>query len=228
MRNSITLLFAILLFAGQRSEAADVGFFGNLSNGTSVGATGSTVGGASGAIFAQGFTMGSTLQYALQRFTLGEGNGADGGTPMVSIYSDNAGAPGTALTSNLWDNSPASTTPGSKIVPLGTSFNLLTNTKYWFVVSEANSGAAGASFDWVNSSPGELPTDKFATGSGVTYLGTMTKTTSTAWTTAPNGFLGFRLSGASTAVPEPSTYVMISAAMGVLGVIARRNKSAKS
>jgi hypothetical protein len=227
MKYAKTLLLALLLFAGQRSQAVDVGFYGNLDISASVGNTGSTVGGASGAMFAQGFTMGSTKKYSFERFYLGEGNVVNGGTPLVSIYSDNAGAPGTALTSNLWDGTAASLSPNATFMNVATPFELSAGTKYWFVVSEATSGAAGASFAWVDSSPAVLPSDYFTTGSGVTYLGTKTKTTTTAWTTSPNGNLGFRLGGTPTAVPEPSTYVMISAAMGVLGVIARRNKSAK-
>ena len=234
MKFTKAFLITALIFAGQRSQAVDLGFFGNLNAGNAVSNTTSvTVGGATDQMYAQGFTMGASWGYTMDKFYLAEGGEANGGTARVAIYSDNAGVPGTDLTGNIWDGSAAPISPGAQFMPLGTPVSLAANTRYWLVVSEANSGAAGASFGWYDSDPGILPDDAFSFApvspfgpTGTTYFGTKTKTSSTGWANSSDNFLGFRLGGTAVAVPEPSTYAMGVIASGVLAWAARRRKRA--
>jgi hypothetical protein len=196
---------------------ADV-VFGNLGvsgtnglNGTNtdIVVTATTAGEFSG--LAQGFTTGSNAQFlTIQSVTLGIF--AEVGVPnrSVSIFSNNAGVPG----SQLYVSNSIPVSAVSSYVFSFSSVVLSANTSYWIVPQ--------AEISWHLSQPIAPPTGQNA--SGYAYLGTAEKTLSSgnAWT--ESGLTSYAVS--INAVPEPSTYAMASAGAGVVGLMAWRRRKA--
>jgi hypothetical protein len=148
---------------------------------------------------AQGFTVGSssTLR-TIESITLGLF--VDGTAQRtVSIYSDNAGVPGTSL----FTSSAVTVGTNDKYTFPFSGATLSTNTSYWIVPE-------GPSSWYFNTGPASAPTGQNA--SGYSYLGTKQLNTSSQWVNADFPFYSTSI----VAVPEP--HAMVLAAIG--GVVA--------
>lgn len=147
---------------------------------------------------AQGFTVGSssTLR-TIESITLGLF--VDGSAQRtVSIYSDNAGVPGTSL----FTSSPVTVGTNDKYTFPFSGATLSTNTSYWIVPEGPSS--------WYFNTPPSAPTAQNA--SGYSYLGTKVLNTSSQW--LDSDFPVYSTS--IVAVPEPHAIVLA----GIGGVVA--------
>jgi hypothetical protein len=155
---------------------------------------------------AAGFTTGAD---ALKLdWVSGVGFNNDTGTKTVSIYSDNAGSPGTLI----------ATSTGA---PLGlknvyqfnfSGVNLAAATSYW-VLPEVG-------ISWYMESGNAAPTAQNA--SGFSYLGIKTSTNSgSSWNTSPFNYT-FAVSASPAAVPEPAITSLVC--VGGIAFMRRRMK----
>jgi len=161
---------------------------------------------------AQGFTMGSS-DYELTSLAFGLGS-SDIPAPLVQIFGNNAGTPGSPLATF----SPSGSVSAKTLYTFTGSFAAQKNTSYWVVLSNTNS-ASQASFEWYSNDTFTQPTGTPA--SGITYLGTKESDNGGNWnSTLP--FLSIGING--TAVPEPSALALLG--LGAVGLVARRRRSA--
>lgn len=229
MRYLRMLALLVALGAGS-AHAVDTGFYANVQfYQTSYGSPYATVGGAGNVKVAQGFTMGSAWEFDFTHVYLILGGAVNSPTAQVSMYSNNAGSPGTLLTTMSFSSGavhPVTTPQEDTFYGATTPFHLVANTSYWMVVSEASGGAGGAAFNWyTNLADANAPLDQ--NGTGITYLGTKNYTSST-WSNSPSS-LAMRMGGPGTAVPEPGTMALSGLAVAVFAVAAhRRSKKAKA
>jgi hypothetical protein len=157
---------------------------------------------------AQGFTLGADYDYDLTSLEFGLGS-TGSPAPSVQIFSNNAGAPGSALATFLL--SPAGSVASKSIYTFTGSFAAQKNTSYWVVLSNANS-AQQESFEWYSNDAFTSPTG--LNDSGIAYLGTKDSNGGVSWNdTLPS--LAIQVTGtAITAVPEPGS------ALGTVGLVA--------
>lgn len=174
--------------------------------------------------YAQGFATGTAL-YNLDSVDLALGvTNAGNGTPLLQIYSDNAGKPGTDLGAVF--TNPSFGTRAIYNLSLGTPFALAANTTYWMVLSDSTAGGSSTKFNWYYSDNFTSPSAQ--NSSGFTFVnGARSINGGTSWTTN-NAFAqtGITLNG--TPVPEPTTYALAAIATGVMATVARRRKADKA
>lgn len=161
---------------------------------------------------AQGFTTGSSNDYlTLQSITLGLFDNTIPDLRSVSIYSNNAGNPGTSL---FTSSSQAVTTTNKYTFTFANS-KLNANTTYWIVPE----GPASWYLDAGITNPGEQ------NGSGYAYAGTRLSTVGTGGPWTSSGLTSYSVS--IQAVPEPSTYCLAAIGVGGAGLMGwRRRKGA--
>jgi hypothetical protein len=191
--------------------------YGNLgSSGTgSLSATNTDFGGGTltdpVASLAQGFTTGTSSQYlTLQGVTLGLFSDDTPATRTVSIYTDNAGVPGTSLYTS---SSQAVTSTGKYVFTFPNSA-LSPSTSYWIVPQ----GPAS----WYFNDLEDQPTAQNA--SGWSYLGTKRALTAdpTAWINSSGPY-----SVSVQAVPEPSTYALAGIGIAAAGLLRWRLRQSR-
>ena len=129
--------------------------------------------------YAQGFTTGTGV-YLLNSVDLALGvTGFGNGSPLLQIFSDNSGKPGTDLAATF-----TNPTYGAQAVynlSLATPFSLSATTSYWIVLSDTTS-ASQTKFNWYYSDAFTQPTAQ--NGSGLTYLaGARSMNGGTTWAT---------------------------------------------
>jgi hypothetical protein len=111
-----------------------------------------------------GFTMPSGADYFLDDATLRLETFGSNVRPIVEVWSDSNGVPGTMLTRLDNPSFNASGVSNYAFTP-GGQFVLQASTTYWIVAY----GESGASrYDWKGSSPGQQPTG-LATHAGATF-----------------------------------------------------------
>lgn len=174
-------------------------------------------------IYAQGFTTGTSL-YDLNSVDLPLAvTGAGNGSPLLQIYTNNAGNPGTAL--NATFTNPSFGAQSVYNLSLSTPFALAASTSYWLVASDSTA-ASQTKFNWYYSDSFSSPTAQ--NGSGLTYLAAARSVNGgTAWTTN-NTFAQTGITVNATAVPKPGTYVLGAIATGLMTAVARRRKAARA
>jgi hypothetical protein len=189
------------------------------SSGTGVQQVGNVNGVGTDFSFAQGFTMPPTaLTYSLSSVTLSletDTEGAtSGATYDVSLYSSNAGLPGSLIATissgNLVSN--LSTTATNKIFNLSADADVLLSgsTSYWLVLSSTSDTGGNAYWSFTgspasNTAPGTLDSSAESLQGP---SGTWTQDTTTQ----------FKMEIIAPAtVPEPSTYALM--ALGALMMI---------
>jgi hypothetical protein len=207
-----------LLAASAQSVRAEV-VFGNLGNTGSGGLNGTNTdiiavatqeGEYSG--LAQGFTTGSLSQF-LKLESVVLGLFAEVGVPArtVSLFSDNAGVPG----SELAVSNAVSVSAVGKYTFGFSNYQLAANTSYWIVPQPDVS--------WHLSQPVAAPIAR--NSSGYAYLGSAMKTfeSGNAWTSPADDT---RYSISVQAVPEPSTVALgLAGVAGLVGFGLRRRIS---
>jgi hypothetical protein len=209
---SAALVTALASHAAAQTDVV----FGNLGiSGTgSLSATNTDFGGGAltdpVASLAQGFTTGTSSQYlTVQSVTLGLFSDDLPSTRTVSIFSNNAGVPGTAIYTS---NAEAVTTTGKYTFTFSSTV-LSPNTSYWIVPQ----GPAS----WYLNSPFSLP--QAFNSSGWSHLGTKQ-----AATASPSSWVDADLPNYSvsiTAVPEPSTFALTGIAIAAAGLMRWRRRN---
>lgn len=188
--------------------------FGNLgSNGTgSLDATNTDFGGGTQSdilvSLAQGFTTGTSTNFLeLKAVTLGLFSNDVPATRTLSIYTDNAGVPGTALYTS---SSQAVTSTGKYTFSFPNSA-LSASTSYWIVPQ----GPAS----WYFNLAGTQPTQH--NSSGWSYLGTKRILTEDPgnWINSTGPY-----SVSVQAVPEPSTYALAGIGIAAAGLMRWRRR----
>jgi hypothetical protein len=211
------LIAALVSFGGGSPAHAEV-VFGNLgSAGTgSLGGTNTDIvpvaaaeGDFSG--IAQGFTTGSSNEFlTLQSVVLGLFAEANVPARTVSLFSNNAGFPGTELAVS---SAVTVGTVGRYEFGFG-NIPLAANTSYWIVPQPDVSWHTNAS----------VTAPAAQNSSGYSYLGTAVKTFDSAGAWQSAGLNSYAVS--INAVPEPSTYALAATALGLCGIAAARRRRA--
>jgi hypothetical protein len=170
--------------------------------------------------YAQGFTTGTGV-YLLNSVDLALGvTGFGNGSPLLQIFSDNSGKPGTDLAATF--TNPTFGAQAVYNLNLATPFSLSATTSYWIVLSDTTS-ASQTKFNWYYSDAFTQPTAQ--NGSGLTYLaGARSMNGGTTWATN-DAFALTAITLNATTVPEPSTYALAAIASSIMVVVGRRRKS---
>ncbi len=208
MRFTLRLLAAVCcLAAGSAAVArADV-VFGNLgASGTgALGTTNTDIGPTQGDYLAQGFTASSPL---LSIASIELGLFGDGAIPTtVGIFADNFGQP---AASPLFTS--GTVTVGAKATYQFnfSGANLTNGSSYWVLPL--------GDVSWYLNSPGSAPTAQ--NGSGYVFTNTLENIAAGGWVTAGSN----RYSISVQAVPEPSTYVLAAAGLGIACLVSSRRR----
>ena len=200
------------------AHAVSIDIYGNLGT-VNTTSTSNTVGYLSNIqsnqFQAQGFSVGGSA-WNIESIDLGLGSSGSP-FPVVRIFSNSAGSPGSALASFTSGAAVSS----KAIYSFTGSFAALENTRYWVVLSNANS-ASQESYEWYSNDAFSTPSEQNA--SGLSYLGTKESNDGGAWSnTLPS--LSISLRGSSTTVPEidPNSLGSVLALVaGSLGLLERR------
>jgi len=206
------------------AHAAPLDIYGNLGT-VNTTTTSNTVGylnnTQSNQLQAQGFSVGPQVgnsAWKIERIDLGLGSSGSP-VPIVQIYSDLSGAPGSALATFLFGGPIAS----KQVYSFSGSFVAQQNTSYWVVASNANS-ASQESYEWYSNDSFTQPAAHLA--SGVSYLGTKESDNGGAWNgTLPSLSIALYATSTSTAVPEidPNSFgSALALVAGSLGLLERR------
>ena len=171
---------------------------------------------------AQGFSVGPQVgdsAWGIESIDVGLASDSSP-LPVMQIYSDVSGAPGSAL-ATFTTSSVVST---KQVYSFTGSFVALQNTSYWVVLSDANA-LSGQSYDWYTNDASTTPSMQNA--SGVSYLGTKESNDGGPWTdTVPQlSIMVYASSTQTRAVPEidPTSLGSVLALMaGSLGLLERR------
>jgi len=170
---------------------------------------------------AQGFTVGPQVgNTAWPIETIDVGLLSTGTpSPVVQIFSDVSGAPGSALASFTTNTLISS----KQVYSFTGSFVAQQNTSYWLVLSNANS-ASQESYEWYSNDAFTQPSQNHA--SGVSYLGTKESDNGGTWnSTLPSLSVAIYAESTTTAVPEidPSSFgSALALVAGSLGLLERR------
>lgn len=220
LRFNLFATFLCMIFA-QSTDSLAIDVFSNL--GTPDSSSNAAIGYNSisnfNVIYAQGFTTGTSL-YVLNSVDLPLAvTGAGNGSPLLQIYSDNAGNPGTALSATF--NNPTFGAQTVYNLSLSTPFALAASTSYWLVLSDTTA-ASQTKFNWYYSDTFSAPTGR--NGSGLTHLAAARSLNGgTVWTTN-NTFAQTGITLNATAVPEPGTYILGVISTGIMAAIARHRR----
>ena len=217
---ALTVAMGAVSFSPALAVSIDV--YGNLGTVNST-STSNTVGYLSNIqsnqFQAQGFSVGGSA-WNIESIDLGLGSSGSP-FPVVRIFSDSAGSPGSALVSFT---SGSAVVSSKAIYSFTGSFVALENTSYWVLLSNANS-ASQESYEWYSNDAFSTPAEKNA--SGLSYLGTKESNDGGAWSnTLPS--LSISLRGSSpnpTPVPEidpTSLGSVLALVAGSLGLLERR------
>ena len=206
------------------AHAAPVDIYGNLGT-VNVNTTSNTAGYLSQAqqnqYQAQGFSVGPQVgnsAWNIQQIDVGLGSPGSP-FPVMQIYSDASGTPGSVLSSFT----TSSTVSSKQVYSFTGSFVAQQNTSYWVVLSNANS-ASQESYEWYSNDAFTQPSENNA--SGVSYLGTQER--NNVLGTWANTFASLSIAlyaNATPAVPEidPSSFGSALALLaGSLGLLERR------
>jgi len=204
------------------AHAVSIDIYGNLGT-VNTTSTSNTVGYLSNIqsnqLQAQGFSVGPQVggsAWNIESIDLGLGSSGSP-SPVVRIFSNLAGSPGSALATFTAGSAVSS----KAIYSFTGSFAALENTSYWVVLSNANS-ASQQSYEWYSNDAFSQPSEQNA--SGLSYLGTKESNDGGAWSnTLPS--LSISLRGSSTTVPEidPNSLGSVLALVaGSLGLLERR------
>jgi hypothetical protein len=223
---SLALVAAAFLFTAASAEAQPqqyvYGNYGTVATSIFSATVGYVNGIQNNTLAAQGFTVGSQPWDIKQVDVAIAASGTGGSDPRVYLFDDNAGVPGSLLTSFSLSNGPMT---NSKQTHFFTgSYATSPSTNYWLVVGDANSQSVQSSFEWYLEDTGATPSQR--NSSGISYLGTTVQSFGGgSWSNTQAG-LSLRVN--AVAVPEPST-VAFAATAGILavGAAARRKFSAK-
>jgi hypothetical protein len=222
-QRSIVALIAMAVFLVAAGVAQASVIYGNI--GSLAQSTNNTAGFMNGdqpnQFQAQGFTVGSNAG-SLNTIVLGLSANLTSPNSLLELYSNNAGSPGSLLETFTLTNGPVLT---KQTYTFNGSYLMSANTSYWVVLSVANADSSNSIY-WYAASSFLNPSGQ--NGSGLTYLGTKERNdVGGTWTTTLPS-MSINLDGTMTnTVPEPSTYVLLGIALGVVG-FARRRMSKQS
>ena len=222
---SVALAAAALFFTVATAEAAPQYVYGNYGTvATSI--FSATVGYVNGiqnnTLVSQGFTTG-TGQWDIKQVDVALAASGTGATDSrIYLFDDNAGVPGSLLTTYSLTNGPVDNSKTTHF--FAGSYVAAPSTNYWLVLGDANSQTQQSSFEWYLEDTGATPSQR--NSSGFSYLGTKVQNFAAApWT---NTLSGLSLRVNAVAVPEPSTYAFASlAGMIAAGAAARKKFAAK-
>ena len=146
-------------------------------------------------------------------------NGAGSVSPLVSLtlFSDGAGRPGTALAPL---GTQVITTPGPTFTP-PSPVSLAESTIYWLVLGCSNcinTPPTVITTSWLSSA---TPTVNGLPGSGVGSSGLLI---GSSFLPSGRSFV-FRIDGEATAIPEPGTWALAGTALGFLLLTARLRRT---
>ena len=223
----VAVTFAIgglCLSAAHAEPVGPVDIYGNLGT-VNTTTTSNTVGYLSvvqlNQFQAQGFSVGRQVgnsAWNIQQIDLGLGSTGTP-SPVVQIFSDVSGAPGSALASFTTTSAIAA----KQVYSFTGSFVAQQNTSYWVVLSNANS-ASLESYEWYTNDAFTQPTTNLA--SGVSYLGTKESNNGGTWdNTLPSLSIALYATATSTPVPEidPNSFgSALALVAGSLGLLERR------
>jgi len=171
---------------------------------------------------AQGFSVGPQVgnsAWNIQQILVGLGS-IGSPSPVMQIFSDVSGAPGSVLASFT----TASTVFSKQAYSFTGSFAAQQNTSYWVVLSNANSAVTKEAYEWYSNDAFSQPSQNNA--SGVSYLGTKESDNGGTWnSTLPSLSIAIYAESTSTAVPEidPSSFgSALALVAGSLGLLERR------
>jgi hypothetical protein len=205
-------------------HAAPIDIYGNLGT-VNTTTTSNTVGYLSNAqtnqYQAQGFSVGRQVgntAWNIEKIDVGLGS-TGSPSPVMQIYSNSAGAPGSVLASFT----TGSAVSAKQVYSFTGSFVAQENTSYWVVLSNANS-ASQESYEWYSNDAFSAPSTNNA--SGVSYLGTKESNNLASWVnTLQSLSIALYAESTTTAVPEidPSSFgSALALVAGSLGLLERR------
>jgi hypothetical protein len=178
---------------------------------------------------AQGFSVGPQVgdsAWGIESIDVGLASDSSP-LPVMQIYSDVSGAPGSAL-ATFTTSSVVST---KQVYSFTGSFVALQNTSYWVVLSDRSAGDQD-SYEWyLEDGFTTLPSARNA--SGISYLGTKESSNGGPWTGTLGG-LSIAVYGSPTGpapVPEidPASFGSVLALVtGTLGLLERRRLKVKA
>ena len=206
------------------AHAAPVDIYGNLGS-VNVNTTSNTAGylkpSQQNQYQAQGFSVGPQVgnsAWNIQQIDVGLGS-TGSPFPVMQIYSDASGTPGSVLSSFT----TSSTVSSKQVYSFTGSFVAQQNTSYWVVLSNANS-ASQESYEWYSNDAFTQPSENNA--SGVSYLGTKESNNLGPWVdTLRSLSIALYANATTPAVPEidPSSFGSALALLaGSLGLLERR------
>jgi len=207
------------------AHAAPVDIYGNLGS-VNVNTTSNTAGylkpSQQNQYQAQGFSVGPQVgnsAWNIQQIDVGLGS-TGSPFPVMQIYSDASGTPGSVLSSFT----TSSTVSSKQVYSFTGSFVAQQNTSYWVVLSNANSAVSQQSYEWYLNDTGTTPSQNNA--SGVSYLGTKESDNGGTWNdTLSSLSIALYANATTPAVPEidPSSFgSALALVAGSLGLLERR------
>lgn len=218
-QRSIVALITMVVFLVAAGVAQASVIYGNI--GSLAPSTNNTAGYMNGTqtnqYQAQGFTVGSNAGL-LSAIVLGLASNNEPAS-LLELYNNNAGSPGSLLGAFTLTGGPVLT---KQTYTFTGSYLMSANTSYWVVLSVANANLSN-SIDWYSASSFSSPSGQ--NGSGLSYLGTKERNNvGGPWvSTLPS--MSINLDGTmSNPVPEPSTYVLLGIALGVVGFARKKIK----
>jgi hypothetical protein len=221
---SVALAAAALLFTVATAEAQSpqyvYGNYGSVATSIFSATVGYVNNVQNKVLVSQGFTTG-TGQWDIKLVDVALAASGTGATDSrIYLFDDNAGVPGSLLTTYSLTNGPVDNSKTTHF--FSGSYVAAPSTNYWLVLGDANSQTQQSSFEWYLEDTGATPSQR--NSSGFSYVGTKVQNFNGApWTDTLSG-LSLRVS--AVAVPEPATYAVASMAGLIAAGAAARKKFA--